>query len=82
MRVCIKLLHVCHENATFCPLESWVCILLPVPTPYPYIDPIPFIARHLRALETTGCWLADGSVLRVRARIDSAEPVPTAIQGR
>jgi hypothetical protein len=21
--------HVCHENASFCPLESWVCILLP-----------------------------------------------------
>src|ERR1035437_4866121 len=29
MRVCIKLLHVCHENAVFCPLESWVCIVFP-----------------------------------------------------
>ena len=33
MRVCIKLLHVCHGNASFCALESWVCVLLPVPTP-------------------------------------------------
>lgn len=27
-----------------------------------------------------GTWLAEGSVLRVRARIDSTQPVPTGIQ--